>query len=401
LSPKEIIEVAKVNSKEVDEYLNKNKVFNQWCRKIETAVEAEDTFSLPKYNPKKNIKEYWLKKGIPEPVAISAFILAFRNKAAFLEWYIFKDVGNFKRIGIDAYEKLGDLQGSSLLQNEASIRKTCKFLKNQCKRNNVKYCEVRCSPVNYTRGGLSAEQVVSIMMDELKSDVTIFKFIFIASRHGDKKPILAHIDLALLMLEQNESFRKIFVGFDLAGAEDANSPKELRDDFMAILEMSIPTTIHAGEDMTVKNIWEAIYHLSAERIGHGLTLNDDHKLKKRIKERKIAIELCPSSNDQIIGYNDYLYPIKGFENKEYPLKNYLESGLKITINTDDPGMSLTNLTNEYYKAATMTKGGLSKWELLQINRNGFKYGFLSLKEKKKLLIEVETELFTLLNIENI
>jgi len=238
---------------------------------------------------------------------------------------------------------------------------------------------------------------VSIMMDELKSDITIFKFIFIASRHGDKKPILAHIDLALSMLEQNENFREMFVGFDLAGAEDANSPKELRETFMAILEKSIPTTIHAGEDMTVKNIWEAIYHLSAERIGHGLTLNDNSSLKNRIRERKIAIELCPSSNDQIIGYHDFLNPFKDFENKEYPLKNYLDSGLKITINTDDPGMSLTNLTNEYYKAASMTKGGLSKWEILQINRNGFKYGFLPLKEKKKLLMEVETELFEFIN----
>jgi adenosine deaminase len=87
------------------------------------------------------------------------------------------------------------------------------------------------------------------------------------------------------------------------------------------------------------------------------------------------------------------------EEKKYPLKQYLKDGLKITINTDDPGMSLTNLTNEYYKAACLTENGLTKWEILQINRNGFKYGFLPLEEKKKLLMDVEQELFNILNNE--
>jgi adenosine deaminase len=398
LSPEEIIEAAKENSKEIFETINENKEFGQWCAEIGKAVRKEDFSKLPSYNPKKNIKEYWLERGIPEPLAISAFILAFENNHDLLKNYIFCSTGDFKRIGIDAYEKLGDLQGSSLLQNEATIRKTCQLLVEQCKRDNIKYCEVRCSPVNYTRGGLNADQVVETMMDELKNNSTIFKLIFIASRHGkSKQPIIEHIDLAVNLIESNETFKNMFVGFDLAGAEEANSPKQLRETFMAILERSIPTTIHAGEDMTVKNIWEAIYHLSAERIGHGLTLNDDENLKKRIRERKIAIELCPSSNDQIIGYHDYFNSVDKYKNKEYPLKGYLDSGLKITINTDDPGISLTNLTSEYYKAATMTKGGLSKWEILQINRNGFKYGFLPLEEKKKLLIDVETELFEILN----
>ena len=59
-------------------------------------------------------------------------------------------------------------------------------------------------------------------------------------------------------------------------------------------------------------------------------------------------------------------------------------------------MSQTNLTQEYYKAACMTENGLSKWEILQINRNGFKYGFLPLQEKKELLLRVESELFNIL-----
>jgi adenosine deaminase len=87
------------------------------------------------------------------------------------------------------------------------------------------------------------------------------------------------------------------------------------------------------------------------------------------------------------------------DEKIYPLKQYLSEGLKVTVNTDDPGISLTNITQEYYKAACLTNEGLSKWEILQINRNGFKYGFLKMEEKKRLLMNVEKELFEIVNNE--
>ena len=397
LSPEEMIEVARENKNEIEKHLLENYDFSAWIKNIQNKIESGDVKTLLPYDPKNNIKNYWLERGVPEPVAISAFILCFENKDQLLQDYIYNSVGNFKGIGIEAYEKLGDLQGSSLLQNKESISKTCQLLRDRCEHDKIRYMEVRCSPMNYTRGGLNAEKVVEIMMDELNCEFTIFKLIFIASRHGADDSIKGHIDLALDMRENNREFSKMFVGFDLAGAEAAKRPEELREVFMNVLERSIPTTIHAGEDMPVKSIWEAVYHLSAERIGHGLSLNEDESLKKRFKERKIAIELCPSSNDQIIGYNDFLKPLKEFSERKYPLKEFLNDGLKITINTDDPGMSLTMLSQEYYKAACMTEGGLSKWDILKINRNGFKYAFLPSEEKKDLLLEVETYLFDLLN----
>ncbi len=399
LSPAEMIEVAAENKTEVENALTENHDFKKWFVEIKNKIDAGKIDELLPFDPKKKIREYWNENGIKEPLAISAFLWLFEGKENLLKQYIYNNTGRFKGIGIEHYEKLGDLQGSSLMQNEKSIRKACRILKKNCREHNIQYLELRCSPVNYTRGELSSKKVVQILTDELKDiDHTLFKLIFIASRHGDGTLIKKHIDLALKLRKEDLAFSGMFVGFDLAGAESAKSPGEMRKLFLEILEESIPTTIHAGEDMDVKNIWEAVYHLSAERIGHGLTLNNDDKLKERIKERKIAIELCPSSNDQIIGYKDYCQK-ENHNDKEYPLKKYLREGLKITINTDDPGMSLTNLTNEYYKAACLVRGGLSKWEILQINRNGFKYAFMSLEDKKKILLEVESEIFKLLNNE--
>jgi len=398
LSPKEMIEVAQVNKKDVQEAINTYSEFRKWFQDLKSYIGKENLKELKKYNPK-NIRKEWSDKGIKEPLAISAFLILFEGEEHSLQKIIYQQIKNFKGIGIDSYERLGDFQGSSLMQNEVSIRKACQILKRNCREHNIEYLEVRCSPENYTRGGLRSEQVVKIMIDELQSSETIFKLIFIASRHNDTSLIKKHIELAKSLLKNNNSFRDMFVGFDLAGAEDAARPAKLRNEFLSIMEKSIPTTIHAGENMPAKNIWEAVYHLSAERIGHGLSLNEDEDLKNRIKERKIAIEMCPSSNDQIIGFHDYCHNGQKKFTKEYPLKTYFDDGLKVTINTDDPGISLTNITNEYYKAACLTKGGLSKWEILQINRNGFKYGFLALEEKKQLLLAVEHKLFKLLNNE--
>ncbi len=398
LSPEEMIEVAQENIREIESALHNNPGFRKWYEQIGKSVASGQIAEVLPYDPKNNIRRRWSEQGIDQPVAVAAFLSLFKDRPAELKEYIYGNTGGLKGIGIEKYEKLGDLQGSSLMQNEVSIRKACRILKRQCVEENIRYLELRCSPVNYTKGGLEAEQVVGIIMDELFDNTnTIFRLIFIASRHGDDKTIKKHIGLALDMYEKNERFREMFAGFDLAGAEQERSPRELRELFMNILEKSVPTTIHAGENMDVRNIWEAVYHLSAERIGHGLTLNDDEHLKSRIKERKIAIELCPSSNDQIIGYHDFCKNVEYDDFPVYPLRRYLDEGLKITINTDDPGISLTNLTNEYYKAACLTPGGMSKWEILQINRNGFKYAFFPLNKKKKLLMNVEKELFEIVN----
>ena len=139
-------------------------------------------------------------------------------------------------------------------------------------------------------------------------------------------------------------------------------------------------TIHAGENQEVENIWEAVYHLNADRIGHGLTLGNNPKLMQRFRDKNIFLEMCPSSNEQIVGFNN-----------DYPLKEYLENGVKVTINTDNIGISRTNFSNEYIKASKMT-GGLSIWAVLQTVRNSFKGAFLNYGTKQKLILKAEEEI---------
>ena len=104
-----------------------------------------------------------------------------------------------------------------------------------------------------------------------------------------------------------------------------------------------------------------------------------------------------SSNDQIIGYKDFTDSSDRIEN-EYPLKSYLEKGLRVTVNTDNPGISRTSPSEEYLKAALrLSKDGLSLWQILQLIRNGFRSAFLNHKQRRDCYLEAEQRVVKVLS----
>ena len=164
---------------------------------------------------------------------------------------------------------------------------------------------------------------------------------------------------------------------------------------MPLLQRCARLTIHAGETDDASSIWEAVYLLGADRIGHGLTLKDKPELLQRFIDRRITLEMCPSSNFQIIGFRDNYAP-QSYSTTKYPLKDYLEQGLKVTVNTDNPGISRTDFTRELHRAARLTPGGLSAWEILQLVRNSFRATFVSHRISKELILKAEAEILEIL-----
>ena len=349
--------------------------------------------------------------GLPEPIGVCAFLLLFRHDPDLLDELIFGDLQDPERFtgyqhlqrkdGLSAfvrYEQLGDLQGSGLLQHESTIQATVGWWLNRCLKENVRYLELRCSPINYTRGGLSAESVVRIIREACEKVPEIeTRLIFIGSRHGKSEELRDHIKLAEQLLEGPSSGNTngSLAGFDLAGAEEKKEPSQLRNDFLPLLERCLSVTIHAGETEPARNIWEAVYHLQADRIGHGLTLKDNPELIPRFRDRRIGIELCPSSNMQIVGFKDTFLPSSS-DQGVYPLKTYLEQGLRVTVNTDNPGISRTSPSMELHRAARMTPGGLSLWEILQLVRNSFRSSFADQQVRGRLIREAENSLMFIL-----
>lgn len=388
----EIIEIAAANRAGVEKYKNR---LSPWLADWKHRLQKHGPEELHQTTDFKSLRT--AVPGVPEPLCAAAFILLFEDRPERLDQILYgpcRDERVFQRVAFDQYEKFGDLQGSGLLQSRESIQAACRVLICKAARHNVKYLELRCSPAKYVRSGLSPLEVVQAVTEAFAETPGLeYGLIFTASRHGKRSEIKAHIDLAQGILRQGGGHA--LMGFDLAGNETAARAREMRELFLPMMENCLRLTIHAGETDEVGSIWEAVYHLNAERIGHGLTLKDNPALMERFLDRGIALEMCPSSNMQIVGFRDNYFPDTAGR-AVYPLKHYLDKGLRVTVNTDNPGISRTNATRELHQAARMTPGGLSIWEILLLIRNGFKAAFTGKAHRQRLLREAEKEIVDIL-----
>jgi len=338
---------------------------------------------------------------VPDALCTAAFILIFENNPKLLHNLIysgFNDSEKFCGIGFSTYERIGDLQGSGLLTHKKCLETACRIIAEKAARHNVDYLEIRCSPVKYSNKHQSEHEVYTTIAEtfaEYDNKIKI-SLIFTASRHGEKNQILRHVELAKkIVLDTGLTENSSLCGFDLAGDEKVCSAGEMHQYFLPLMKECMHFTIHAGENNPVKSIWEAVYKLNAQRIGHGLTLKDNPALMKKFLDSNIAIEMCPSSNFQIVGFRDN-YLASTVNREIYPLKQYLSDGLCVTVNTDNPGISDTDFTKEIHRACRLTPTGLSLWEILSIIRNGFKASFAQRSLKYNLLKKAENRIVQLL-----
>jgi adenosine deaminase len=392
LDAKGLIRVSNANYLLVDRYRMRTAFqIREWRRLLERFSTAD----FLEQNPLKTIAD--AVRDIPEPVSLCAFIQLFNGAPGLLDELIYgnKQIeSEFVSTGFNAYEALGDLQGTRLLQSEASIRETCRILVEKAVLHHVRYLEVRCSPVRYVAGGLNPIQIVEMIEEELGKSFKDFSIVFTASRHRLKTDLVQLVNVAKRIMENPASHCRLR-GFDLAENEASFPARELRKYFSPIMEKCQHITINASGNSDVESIWEAVYHLNAERVSHGLSLNDNVALLGEFLDRNIAIEMCPSSNFQIMGFRDSYIP-ETDSMPEYPLKDYLDRGLRVTVNADNPGISRTDFSRELHRAARLTPGGLCIWDILKIVQNGFKASFAEHAIRNRMLRDAEKEILGLI-----
>jgi adenosine deaminase len=295
-------------------------------------------------------------------------------------------------LGFAAYERPGELSGSAILSHPAAIEPYADCLARQASAEGLAYVELRGSPHKYGDGMLFLERLAGALQTAAASlpddRRPLFRFILIADRRQhDRLPEV--IDLAVRAKERLPDF---VVGLDMAGDEAQPLPPDAANAFAPAFEICLPLTIHAGEGETAEQIWKAAYHLHADRIGHGLTIGDHVRLAQRFRDRSICIELCPSSNREVVGYRDPAYP-ETANCREYPLWKLWQAGLPLTLCTDNPGISRTTLTGEYLAAARMVGDRLSCWDALAMIKQAFVHAFLPSQEKETLLKRVDDEVY--------
>lgn len=157
-----------------------------------------------------------------------------------------------------------------------------------------------------------------------------------------------------------------FIGMDLAGNEAQFPCRMFEASFKKIMTAGGRITIHAGEASGPENIWEAIELLGATRIGHGISAIQDPELMTQLRDRKICLEMCPTSNWLTQSVASFV---------EHPLPKVLRAGIPVSINTDDPTVFGTTLPIEI--DLCLKKMGMTEAEVLLCQDHAFQSRFLA------------------------
>ncbi len=267
----------------------------------------------------------------------------------------------------------------SVMQTEEALERCAYELAQDAWSENVRYLEVRYSPLLHTRGGLRPAQVVEAVLRGLrhaKRDFGIrYGLILCAIRSLGPESSLRIAELCVAFKNHN------VVGFDLAGSEINNPAKLHRHAFQLVIDNNINCTAHAGESFGPDSIHQAIHKCGAHRIGHGTRLVESGDLLNYVNDRRIPLEVCPSSNIQTRAATSW---------ETHPVDFYVDYGLRVTINTDNRLMSDTTVSRELHLCHQHY--GWSLQTIKQIIIAGFKSAFMPNREKTELLGEINREL---------
>ncbi|GBL03010.1 adenosine deaminase [Glaciecola sp. KUL10] len=234
------------------------------------------------------------------------------------------------------------------------------------------YVELRFSP-NYMAKAFSLDldKVVEAVILGVKRGVSELKIevnlIGILSRSYGVKECEDELNAIL-------SFHKDIVALDLAG-DELNYPASLfKQHFQTARDKGLLITVHAGEADGPKSIWQAIDLLGAQRIGHGVAAVQDKALMDYLKGNNIGVEACLTSNYQTGTYID---------TKSHPINKFIEHGISVSLNTDDPGVSNITINDEYALAKSVV--GLDETQILYLKRCGFEQAFMNDEQRLKVL----------------
>ena len=148
------------------------------------------------------------------------------------------------------------------------------------------------------------------------------------------------------------------IALGLGGAEVGNPPEKHQAAFARAHAAGLPCVPHAGETGGASSIWGALHALGAQRIGHGVRCLEDAALVAELRDRQIPLEICPTSN-VCLGVVPSM--------AAHPLPQLIDAGLCVTLNSDDPPMFNTTLTNEYIAVAQTFGWGAHELEQLTLN----------------------------------
>lgn len=237
----------------------------------------------------------------------------------------------------------------------------------------IDYIELRFSPwFMGEEHGLDPHGVVEAACDaleEARGKIPVrAKLIGIIAR--DYGPETGRIELAAAIRGRDRGV----VALDLAGDEAGHPGDLFVRHFAEAREAGLHTLAHAGEAAGAASVRQAVLGLGAERLGHGIRCLEDPAVVDLLRERRIPLEVCPTSNLHTSTVRDYA---------SHPLPELLRRGLAVTLNSDDPGISGIDLAHEYRVAAEEI--GLGEADLRRMQETALAAAFLTSGEREEIL----------------
>jgi adenosine deaminase len=249
----------------------------------------------------------------------------------------------------------------------------------------VVYAEVRFAPEQHLQRGLTLSQVVEAVLAGFRDGCAAAAEAGTPIRIGTLLTAMRHAARSMEIAELSVRYRDIgVVGFDIAGAEAGFPPTRHLDAFEYLHRENFHFTIHAGEAFGLPSIWQAIQWCGADRLGHGVRIVDDisgdgrlGRLAAYVRDKRIPLELCPSSNVQTGAVSSIA---------EHPIGLLHDLRFRVTVNTDNRLMSGTTMSREM--ALLVEAFGYGWAELQWFTVNAMKSAFIPFDERLVLINEM-------------
>jgi adenosine deaminase len=275
-----------------------------------------------------------------------------------------------------------------VMQNGESIKRVAFEAGEDLANDGVVYAEIRFAPELHQNNGLTLDQVVEAVINGFSEAEVQMK--------NEGKPIVLRALLTAMRTAARSSEiaelavkwrEKGVVGFDIAGKEAGFPPTRHLDAFDAVRRANFHMTIHAGEAFGLPSIWEAVQICGTDRLGHGVRIIDDLSFKSDgeiklgelsayVRDKRVPLELCPSSNIQTGAAKSI---------KEHPIGVLTKLGFRATVNTDNRLMSDTSMSKEMY--LLVTELGFTLKQLQWLTVNAMKSAFIPFDQRLKLINE--------------
>lgn len=266
----------------------------------------------------------------------------------------------------------------SLMQTPEGIETATYNLCEELKAQNIIYAELKFAPQQHLKNGMTQEDAVKAAIKGLKRSTMRANLVLCCMRTDPAVGNNKELNFETIRVTQKYLGQGVCAA-DLAGAEALQSTSKFEDVFTYARQLGVPFTIHAGEADGPSSVRDAI-RFGAKRIGHGVRSYEDPDLVKELASTKMPLMICPTSNIQTCALGDNV------QVKDLPIRTYLNAGVLITINTDDPSVEGTDLKTEWDK--TISAFNLTKSEVRSMMLNAVNAAFCSEEMREELRKEI-------------